>query len=69
MSLEFTENEIELLEKAGVKIEEKGYTKEALKRAELSIEEFIMSHSTKSQEIGKLSNEYNGILNKIIQYE
>lgn len=67
MDLKFNEEEIELLKKAGVKIEKKGYTKENLKKAELSIEEFIMIHSTK--EIGKISNEYNGILNKIIQYE
>ncbi len=67
MEIEFNEKEMELLTKAGVKIEEKGYTKEDLKRAESSIEEFIMIHSTK--EIGKISKEYNGILNKIIQYE
>lgn len=67
MELKFNEEEIELLKKAGVKFEKKGYTKEDLKKAESSIEEFIMIHSTK--EIGKISKEYNEILNKIIQYE
>ncbi len=66
MEIKFNEKELKLLEKAGVKIGEK-VTKETLKKAELSIEEFIMIHSTK--EIGKISNEYNDILNKIIQYE
>ena len=58
---ECTKNEIELIEKAGVKIEDKDYTSEELKRCETEITEYIMSHSSKNGDISKLSNEYSEI--------
>ena len=56
-----TENEIDLLKKAGIKVENKDYSKEELKRCESDIIEYIMSHSSKSGDISKLSNEYSEI--------
>lgn len=58
---ECTKNEIELIKKAGVKIEDKDYTSEELKRCETEITEYIMSHSSKNGDISKLSNEYSNI--------
>lgn len=58
---ECTKNEIELIEKAGFKIEDKDYTSEELKRCETEITEYIMSHSSKNGDISKLSNEYSNI--------
>lgn len=58
---ECTKNEIELIKNAGVKIEDKDYTSEELKRCETEITEYIMSHSSKNGDISKLSNEYSGI--------
>ena len=56
-----TKNEINLIEKAGIKIENRDYTSEELKRCRTEITEYIMSHSSKNGDISKLSNEYNGI--------
>ena len=58
---ECTKKEIELIEKAGIKIENRDYTTEKLKRCETEITEYIMSHSSKNGDISKLSNEYSGI--------
>lgn len=59
---ELSNNEIGLLTKAGVCVEDKEYTKEELKKCEFEIEEFILSHSSKNGDIDKLHNEYNAIL-------
>lgn len=64
-----TTNDIKLLEKAGIYIENKDYSKEELRKYEMSIEEFIMSHSSKNGDINKLSNQYNSVLNVIIKGE
>lgn len=64
-----TTNDIKLLEKAGIYIENKDYSKEELRKYEMSIEEFIMSHSSKNGDINKLSNQYNSVLNAIIKGE
>ena len=58
-----TKNEIDLIEKAGVKVEDRDYTSEELKRYETEIIESIMSHSSKNRDISKLSNEYSNIFN------
>lgn len=62
-----TTNEIKLLEKAGIIVENRDYTNEEIRRCECQIEEFIMNHSTKNGDIGRLSNQYNGILNALIK--
>ena len=58
---ECTKNEVELIKKAGIKLENKDYSTEELKRYETEITEYIMSHSSKNGDISKLSNEYSGI--------
>ena len=57
-----TKNEIELIENAGFKVENKDYTKDEIRRCETQITEYIMSHSSKNGDIGKLSNEYSSII-------
>lgn len=61
---ECTKNEIDLINQAGVKIENKDYTSEELKKCEREITEYIMSHSSKNGDISRLSNEYNIIFTK-----
>ena len=63
---EFKKEEIELLQVAGVNVEDREYSKEELRKCEMDIEEFIMSHSSKNGVISKLSNQYYGILNTLI---
>lgn len=62
---ECTTSEIELLEKAGIAIENKEYSKEDLKRCETRIVEYIMNHSSKNNEIDKLQNQYRSIFRTI----
>ncbi len=62
---QFSKEEIELLNNAGINVEDRDYNKEELRKCELEIEEFIMSHSTKNGDIAKLSNQYDKILNTI----
>lgn len=56
-----TNKEVELLKKAGVDVKEKDYTTEELKSVEREITEYIMNHSSKNGDIGKLQNEYQSI--------
>ena len=64
---ECNENEIKLLQEIGIELEDKEYSNEELRRYEISIEEFIMSHSSKNDDIRRVSNQYNSVLNKIVQ--
>ena len=58
----FNNNEIELLKKAGVNIENKQeYTNEDKKYIFSQVTEFIMSHSSKNGDIARLQNEYESI--------
>lgn len=60
-----TINEIKLLENAGIAVENREYSNEELNRYGYKIEEYIMSHSTKNNEISKLSNQYRSILDTL----
>ena len=62
---ECKENEIKLIEEAGVFIEDKDYTNEELKRCESKIVEYIMSHSSKNKSIDNLHNQYSSIFRTI----
>lgn len=64
---ECNENEIKLLQNIGIELEDKEYSNEELRRYEISIEEFIMSHSSKNGDIRRVSNQYNSVLNKIVK--
>lgn len=55
-----TNKEIELLKSAGIDIKE-DYTTEELKGVEREITEYIMNHSSKNGDIGKMQNEYESI--------
>lgn len=58
----FNNKELELLKKAGVNIENKQeYTIDDKKYIFSRVSEFIMSHSTKNGDIGRLQNEYESI--------
>ena len=54
---QFNKNEMELLKKAGVNIENKQeYTNEDKKYIFSQVTEFIMSHSSKNGDLGRLQN-------------
>ncbi len=58
----FSNNEMKLLKKAGINIENKQeYTNEDKKYIFSQVTEFIMSHSSKNGDIGRLQNEYESI--------
>ena len=62
----FNNNEMELLKKAGVNIENKQeYTNEDKKYIFSQVTEFIMNHSSKNGDIGRLQNEYESIFRTI----
>lgn len=63
---QFSNEERKLLNNAGINVKDRDYDKEELKRCELEIESFIMSHSTKNGDIARLNKEYSNILNKIV---
>ena len=64
---QFSKEDIKLLSNAGINVEDIDYNKEELKKCELEIEEFIMSHSTKNGDIAQLSNQYSSILNTLVK--
>lgn len=58
----FNNKELELLRNAGVNIEYKQeFTNDDKKYIFRQISEFIMSHSSKNGDIGRLQNEYESI--------
>ena len=61
----FTQQEIELIKQAGIRLEEKEYSKDELKRCATEIEEYILSYSSKGKEIEKLNNQYASIFSTI----
>ncbi|MBQ3408284.1 MAG: hypothetical protein IJH12_03655 [Clostridia bacterium] len=62
----FNNKELELLRKAGVNIENKQeYTTDDKKYIFRQVSEFIMSHSSKNGDIGRLQYDYSGIFEKI----
>lgn len=56
-----TDNEINLIKQAGVIIENKDYTEDELKKFGNQMEEYIMSHSSKNNDIDKLQNDFSRI--------
>lgn len=62
---ECTKKDVELIEKAGVIIEDRDYNQEELKRCKMQIVDYIMSHSSKNGDIGKLQNEYSNVFRYI----
>ena len=56
-----SQKDIELIEQAGVVLEDKDYNSEQLERCEQEIIDYIMNHSSKNNEIDKLRDKYSGI--------
>lgn len=62
----FNNKEIELLRNAGVNVENKQeFTNDDKKYIFRQVSEFIMSHSSKNGDIGRLQNEYASIFRTI----
>lgn len=62
----FNNKEQELLRKAGVKIEnQQEYTNDDKNYIFRQVSEYIMSHSSKNGDIGRLKYDYSGIFEKI----
>lgn len=62
----FNNRELELLKKAGVNIENKqDFTNDDKKYIFRQVSEFIMSHSSKNGDIGRLQNEYDSIFRAV----
>ena len=58
----FNNKELELLRKAGVNVENKqDFTNDDKNYIFRQVSEFIMSHSSKNGDIGRLQNEYDSI--------
>ncbi len=58
-------DEIKLIEQAGIVIENKDYSKEDLKQCETKIIDYIMNQSSKNDNISKLRNQYENIFSII----
>ena len=65
----FNEKEIQLLNEAGVVLENREYNDGELKQFECNIMNFIMNHSSKNGDISKLNLEYDSILRVISKWE
>lgn len=63
---ECTKNEIDLINQAGIIIENKNYLSEELKRIEHNITEYIMNRSSKNEDISRLQSDFDRIF-RIIQ--
>ena len=62
----FNNKEIELLRNTGVNIEDKQeFTNDDKKYIFRQVSEFIMSHSSKNGDIGRLQNEYESIFRAV----
>lgn len=62
----FNNKELELLKRAGVNIEGKQeFTNEDRNHIFRQVSDFIMSHSSKNGDIGRLQNEYESIFRTI----
>lgn len=57
--------EIKLIKRAGIIVENKDYSKDDLKQYEARIIDYIMSHSSKNGDISKLRNQYENIFSII----
>ena len=59
----------ELLTELGVRIEDRNYSAEEIKRCENNIANQIMSKSLKNMDLAKESIRYSNLMNILIKYE
>ncbi len=64
---ELTTNEREILKDIGIIIEEREYREEEIEKYKFKSWEYIISHSTKNNDINRLSRTFNNIWSKIIK--
>lgn len=62
-----TNKELGLLNNIGIKIKDRDYEVNEIRKYERQIEDFIFSHSSKNGDIARFSNEYSDILNTMIK--
>ncbi len=60
-----TDKEMNLIKQAGIVIEDKDYTEDELKYFGNQIGDYIMSHSSKNNDISKLRNDFSRIFRMI----
>ena len=65
----FTTNELKKLQEIGIDIQNKEYSHEKIRQYAVSIEDYIMSKSSKNGDIGRAIEKYSGIINKINEIE
>ena len=63
------ENELKKLQEIGIDIENKEYSHEEIRQYAVSIEDYIMSRSSKNGDIGRAIEKYGDIINKINEIE
>ena len=66
---ELNDNEQNMLKDIGINIENRNYSVEELRKYEVDVEDFIMSHSSKNGDIDKVKQQYNSILNILVKYQ
>lgn len=59
----------ELLTELGVKIEDRNYSADEIKKCENNIANHIMSKSLKNMDLAKESVKYSNLMNILIKYE
>lgn len=59
------QNEVDLIKEAGVNIGNQEYSKEDLEKCEYQIIEYIMTASSKNEDIERLRTKYDEIFRKI----
>lgn len=66
---ELNDNEQNMLKDIGINVENRNYSVEELRKYEVDVEDFIMSHSSKNGDIDKVKQQYNSILNILVKYQ
>ena len=61
----FTTNELKKLHEIGIDIQNKEYNTEEIRQYAVSIEDYIMSGSSKNGDIGRAIEKYGDIINKL----
>lgn len=66
---ELNDNEQNMLKDIGINVENRNYSVEELRKYEVDVEDFIMSHSSKNGDIDKVKQQYDSILNILVKYQ
>lgn len=69
LKVELTEKNQKLLNEIGLKVENREYSKEEIKRFTNSIGEYIFSQSTKNGDLSKATARFNNLMQILIKNE